>query len=52
MKYRLYGGPRDGEIANDLPDGYESAGIGHSVHSVHVVDGVISANWTGDPSAR
>lgn len=31
MGFRLHGGPRDGQIVDELPEGYTADGFGHRV---------------------
>ncbi|HYI51688.1 MAG TPA: hypothetical protein VEX42_08960 [Microbacterium sp.] len=31
MGFRLHGGPRDGQIVDELPEGYTADGFGHPV---------------------
>lgn len=48
MRYRLYDGPRDGEVVDELPLGYRSQGTGSVVSSTFNADIPLTAVY--DPS--
>ena len=52
MGYVLEGGPRDGEYADEVPDGYAAKGITAGVVSGPYESPTPRATWLGSPKER